>query len=506
MNDILSPDYWLLPPREEWWYLGAALAGLFFLIGLAEALRRLAGVTTELTRKLVHISVGVAVSFAPRIFSVPLPAILLALFFILFNILALRRGWFPSMIGSERSSFGTVYFPLGFLILILLLWFREPLVISISMLVLAFGDAAAAIVGTSHKSPNVFSLSSGKKSFEGSCSMFAVSFITVWVGVTVFYQNPELGYDFLFAVAGAAAITATAWEALSSRGLDNLTIPCSVAFVLSYYLLPNEGTDIQQFTTGTGLALLVAAGSYQARFLSLSGAVATFLLASVIFGIGGWKWAVPILTFFVLSSLLSNVGKSRKAELADMFEKSGRRDYAQVFANGGVAGILALLSFGFPSRELYPLFVGSIAAAAADTWGTEFGLLGRGKTVSITTLRPVDRGRNGGVTWLGLTGGLCGGLVISFSAFAWTKEIALTGVFALAGVVGSFADSLLGATVQAQYRCPVCGKTTERTTHCANQPTSLVRGFRWLNNDRVNWVCTASGAIVVAAANKIVSL
>lgn len=504
MNDILFSDYWLLPPAEEWWYLAAALAGLFFLIGLGEALRRFAGVSTEFTRKMIHISVGVAVSFAPLVFSVPLPAILLALFFILFNLAALRRGWFVSMHGSERSSFGTVYYPLGFLILVLLLWFREPLIISISMLVLALGDAAAAVVGKSHRSPNVFHLSSGRKSFEGSRSMFVVSFITVWVGVMVLYQNPAIDYDFLFAVAGVAAITATAWEALSSRGLDNLTIPCSVAFVLAYYFLPNDRTDIQQFTTGTGLALLVAAASYQARFLALSGAVATFLLASVIFGVGGWKWAVPILTFFVFSSLLSNVGKSRKAELADMFEKTGTRDYSQVFANGGVAGILAFLSFGFPSVEFYPLFVGSIAAAAADTWGTEFGLLGRGKTVMITTLRPIDRGRNGGVTWRGLLGGLGGGLVIGFSAFAWTNEIVLTGVFALAGLIGSLVDSLLGATVQAEYRCPVCGKITERTTHCTNQPTLLVRGFRWLNNDRVNWICATSGAIVVAAATKFV--
>jgi uncharacterized membrane protein len=67
-------------------------------------------------------------------------------------------------------------------------------------------------------------------------------------------------------------------------------------------------------------------------------------------------------------------------------------------------------------------------------------------------------------------------------------------VIVVSGLLGSLIDSLLGATLQAQYRCIKCGKMTERVVHCG-VPATLLSGFRWLNNDFVNWCCAASGAI-----------
>uniref|UniRef100_UPI000FD86BB8 DUF92 domain-containing protein n=1 Tax=Paenibacillus glycanilyticus TaxID=126569 RepID=UPI000FD86BB8 len=47
------------------------------------------------------------------------------------------------------------------------------------------------------------------------------------------------------------------------------------------------------------------------------------------------------------------------------------------------------------------------------------------------------------------------------------------------------ADSLLGATGQAMFRCRVCGSETERAVHCGTA-AERVRGLAALNNDRVN--------------------
>ncbi|WP_036586443.1 DUF92 domain-containing protein, partial [Paenibacillus darwinianus] len=55
----------------------------------------------------------------------------------------------------------------------------------------------------------------------------------------------------------------------------------------------------------------------------------------------------------------------------------------------------------------------------------------------------------------------------------------------VAGLAGAFADSVLGATVQAMYRCRVCGSETERAAHCG-PPAELVRGLRMMTNDLVN--------------------
>ncbi len=64
-----------------------------------------------------------------------------------------------------------------------------------------------------------------------------------------------------------------------------------------------------------------------------------------------------------------------------------------------------------------------------------------------------------------------------------------------AGLLASFLDSLLGATVQAQYRCPNCDHLTEHhPTHTCGTATELVSGRGWLGNDQVNLVASIAGA------------
>jgi len=54
----------------------------------------------------------------------------------------------------------------------------------------------------------------------------------------------------------------------------------------------------------------------------------------------------------------------------------------------------------------------------------------------------------------------------------------------------------LGATWQAIFFCPTCQAETERfPLHSCGTPTSLLRGKLWLNNDWVNFFCTAAGAV-----------
>jgi uncharacterized protein (TIGR00297 family) len=243
-----------------------------------------------------------------------------------------------------------------------------------------------------------------------------------------------------------------------------------------------------------GAALVMGCVSYGLRLLSLSGAVAAVILAIPIFGFGGWMWGVPMLTFFLLSSLLSKVGKEKKKRYDLVFGKGGPRDAYQVFANGGVAGVIAVIYAVTGRVDLFPLYCTALAAAAADTWATELGTLASGTPRLVTTFRKVPAGTSGGLTVIGLMGASLGAISVALSGWIFYGGLYMVWAVTFCGVLGSLLDSLLGATVQAQYRCGGCGHVTEKREHCG-QGTERVSGWAWMNNDWVNGL-SVLGAVV----------
>ena len=70
-----------------------------------------------------------------------------------------------------------------------------------------------------------------------------------------------------------------------------------------------------QLIIGFFLAVIVAYAAYRARSLDRSGALAAFVVGTVIFGLGGLSWAILLLTFFITSSGLSRAFKNRYVAL-----------------------------------------------------------------------------------------------------------------------------------------------------------------------------------------------
>lgn len=252
----------------------------------------------------------------------------------------------------------------------------------------------------------------------------------------------------------------------------------------------------EQLLIGVTCAFLIAVASYFARFLTFSGSLAQFVLGLILLGFGGWQWTLPMVTFFVLSSLISKLLTTRiKARAETHFEKSSRRDAMQVVANGGIAGLITLAWLATDNDALYIAYLGAVAAATSDTWGTELGTLSRSAPVLITNFRKVDAGRSGAVSPLGMLAGVAGCIAIVVSAARWLRDdgfISASAAIVVGGVGGSFVDSLLGATLQAQFRCVVCKRKTERLSHCEHD-TELVSGFPFVRNDIVNLICTIVG-------------
>jgi uncharacterized protein (TIGR00297 family) len=257
-----------------------------------------------------------------------------------------------------------------------------------------------------------------------------------------------------------------------------------------------------QLFTGFLLAALVAFAAYRAHSLNASGLLGATIVGTVIFGIGGWQWAVLLLTFFITSTGLTRAFKARKRGLNEKFSKGGQRDIGQVFGNGGLATLFAGLWYFFPGEAwVWAAFAASLAAVNADTWATELGVLNPHPPRLITNpTKIVEKGTSGGISFLGMLASLAGSGLIGILAVAFPPipvSPSLGILIALAGLCGSLFDSLLGATVQAIYHCPACDKETERhPLHTCGTPTALQRGWPWLNNDWVNFACGAIGVFV----------
>jgi uncharacterized protein (TIGR00297 family) len=265
--------------------------------------------------------------------------------------------------------------------------------------------------------------------------------------------------------------------------------------------------------TAVALNGAAAVGAYRKNAVTAAGAVAGFAVGAGILISGGWLSWVLLMSFFGSSTVLGRLNTRAKDELARLHEKGGRRDHVQVLANGGV-GLVMSVAFGLTGAPMFLIAVGvSFAAANADTWASEIGVLSSRRPVSVLSGHPLPRGTSGGVTPLGFVASAAGAAVIAV-VFAlgyglkagWTPALpGVALVITAAGFLGSLIDSVLGATVQAQYEDSLTGSPTERRAPLAGEtPNRLVKGFSAITNDAVNAISavlsTAAGAAVYAVA------
>ena len=258
-----------------------------------------------------------------------------------------------------------------------------------------------------------------------------------------------------------------------------------------------------QILYGFLLAIIVAYLAYRAHSLNKSGAFAATLVGTVIFGFGGLAWAILLLTFFITSSGLSRAFKKRKTDLNEKFSKGHERDAGQVFGNGGLATLFAALYAFYPESILPWIgFAASLAAVNADTWATELGVLNPTPPRLITNpTKRVEKGTSGGISLFGTLASLVGSAIIALPAILLAPTGTLNPAFfyliTAAGLGGSLFDSFLGATVQAMYFCPAEQKETEKhPLHTCGTETVHIRGWKWLDNDWVNFACGAFGVVI----------
>jgi uncharacterized protein (TIGR00297 family) len=254
--------------------------------------------------------------------------------------------------------------------------------------------------------------------------------------------------------------------------------------------------------------LFIAVYAFKREMLDEGGVMAAIFVGLVLLFVpqkpDGWVWLLVLLFFFIIGSFASKFKRELKKKVEENFAKGGARNLMQVIANSAGGLVFAIAGFFSSSPLPFVGFVLSVSAMAGDTLSSELGVLSKEDPVSIKNFKRIEKGVSGGVTVLGLSAGLLGGLLMGvFSALfllAVGQQIPGGYVFlvfaSLAGFFGSVVDSVLGVFFQSLYYCPKCKVFTESEVHKCGTETKLFKGLKWMDNDVVNML---SGLIIGVA-------
>jgi len=282
----------------EWLRVAAVLAGLFGGLPVIRFLVLRSGAGPEVSRKAVHVGMGLVCSVFPWIFDRPLPVWILAAMatvplIVLRAVPSLKAGVGATLHGISRPSYGEVLFAPS-VAAVFHMAHGEPLLHMIPVAILTIADAAGALAGTRWgKRP--YGSGEGFKTIEGSAAFMITAFLAVFLPLVVVGGFDPWKAMWIGLIMGLLAMMA---EGLADRGFDNLIIPLGSFFVLAR-LIPLETSPlVVRFVVASALLSLVLSGS---RWSTLSGGA---LLGCSLLGYGcaimaDFRFALPAVGIFV---------------------------------------------------------------------------------------------------------------------------------------------------------------------------------------------------------------
>jgi uncharacterized protein (TIGR00297 family) len=257
----------------------------------------------------------------------------------------------------------------------------------------------------------------------------------------------------VFASASGAVIGALVRSTLSP--LDDPIVVLSVGLVIWFLLGLGIVPSVQRLAIGVVVTVALGFLAYALGTASTTGTLSGVVLALWAVVLGGYGWFVLLVTFFGLGGLASKYRYDEKVERGIAQENEGARGGGNVLANSAAA-LVAVVAYagasgiGGDAIVFQFAFVGSVAAALADTFSSEFGGLFDSPRL-VTTLEHVPAGTDGGVTWQGVVAGAIGSGIIAGLArvFFEFDDISTAALFG-AGLFGMVIDSILGATLEGE--------------------------------------------------------
>jgi phytol kinase len=308
--------------------LGMALVGLC-LGGMMFGLRGLRNrVHPELLRKCLHVGMGLITLSFPWLFADRWPVVVLGVLASVLMLVIRQSAVIRSRIGGvvdgverQEKSLGEVYFPVAVAGLFYLAH-GDPVAYCVPLLLLALGDAVAALIGVRY-GRLYFTTDDGRKSWEGSIAFFVVAFLSVHIPLLLSSDATRLQSLLIGLIMGLLVMLL---EAIAWRGLDNLFIPLGGFLLLQTFRQQDEAAlTVRLIVT---IFLVVFALTWRQRTtLNHGAALGAALIGFLAWAVGGWRWLLPPLSLFSLYALLfpfiSDAIKRESHDIHDVLNATG---------------------------------------------------------------------------------------------------------------------------------------------------------------------------------------
>jgi phytol kinase len=201
------------------------------IVLVAEFCHRWRWLPSEQTRKIVHIGTGNVIAIA---WFLKLPAwvgITSSVLAAIVTLVSYRWPILPGVNSVGRRSLGTFFYSVSMGLLIAVFWpIQHPEYAAIGILVMAWGDGLAAVIGQRY-GQHQYQIWGNGKSWEGTATLALVSY-TVVTSVLLAAQG---NLPITWLVGMPVAVAAIGLESVSQWGIDNLTLPIGAAF-LAFWL------------------------------------------------------------------------------------------------------------------------------------------------------------------------------------------------------------------------------------------------------------------------------
>jgi len=198
---------------------------LFAVILGTGALYKALGFSSELARKIIHVTICFTWLVLYRFFAGSWQILVMPVSFIVINALSIKYRFFAGMEREgEKASLGTVYYAVAITVLMALsLAFEQTLIPSgIAVFALSFGDGFAAIAGhyLGKNSPRI----TRSKSLVGTAACFVFTVIGIYI-LSAFVPLGLAFYEVLIIAAATSVLE------LVGNGLDNFSITLGVVLL-----------------------------------------------------------------------------------------------------------------------------------------------------------------------------------------------------------------------------------------------------------------------------------